>query len=256
MGKNKIGEALLKINSGQPGSPIGPEQPKRIPTMNEYWTYSNSDKYKPGSDVYEPINEDMRSALLPKMMKNINWNDMDYRLGQILNQPVELDPNNNNAPKDPNWYKKGQVATMDGVGKMLDLLEKNGATPASALTIAREYMRTPGMRKMVFGDNPAITSDQSLRHWLIAPGIDATNPKTDIQNQPITGTKLEQFADRIADLYGNLYKKRAGDFNINPQTQMSTQQAAPVQGGMQGLQQGLTEKLQQSNPKLRVTKTP
>jgi hypothetical protein len=255
MGKNKIGEALQKITSGQPGSPIGPEQPaqpKRIPTVKEMWTYTNSDKYDPKSNTYEPINEDTRAALVPKMMGNINWRDMDGFMGQILNQPTELDPITK-APKDPNWYKKGQVLTMDGVSQVLDLMEKAGATPESAYTHARNYLGNPAMRKRLFGENSPLTNDQFLRHWITSPGGDGLNPKTDIQNQSISGTKIEQFADRIGDLYKNLYKSRRNQFGITPQTQVSTQQAAPVQGGASGLQQNLENVV---NPKLRVTKTP
>jgi hypothetical protein len=62
---------------------------------------------------------------------------------------------------------------------------------------------------------------------------------------------LESLAQEMAVAYGKLKKERDDHYGVTNQSQIKTQQAAPIQGGGAGLQQNLENVV---NPKLRVTK--
>jgi hypothetical protein len=262
MGKNKIGEALLKINSGQPGSPIGPEQPKKpiqVPSIKEFWNVSNNSekKYTPGADIYAPENQDMRGGDIRSMVNNFFKGG--FRAGSINNSIPALAPyftQQIDPSKDPDWYKKGEVGTANDFGNFLEEMENAGADDQNALFWSRKIMADPKMRKKIFSDKSPIHNIGSLRYFLTPEGSQGQISKVDpdeVENYPITNTKLEGLANELAKMYMGLHQNRAKDYNIQKATKISSQQGQPVQGGMQGLQQNLENVV---NPKLRVTKTP
>ena len=257
MGKNKIAEALQKINSGQPGSPIGPEQPRppiKVPSMSEFLIAKSNPDYKPGMDVSAIVGQGINNANIQNISKNFGWNTSgleDFMVNQLSKLP-ELDPNTK-APKDPNWYKSGAPATFSGISQVLDDMEKRGANLNNARTYARSIIENPALRKKYFGENHEFNNPRYLRLYLTPAQsgrvfIDGSDEY--IKSLPMKGTYLERFADQIANMYQDLYNAKNQDYGITPQTQTINQEATPIQGGVKGLQ----EKMEQANPKLRVIK--
>jgi hypothetical protein len=239
MGKNKIGEALLKINSGQPGSPIGPEKPKRTPMISEYLNMIHSGKYKPGADIDDESNFEMSLGKMDNQINDFGWNNLDDRLTRFLNREPDQ--------SDPDWQKKGKYGTLQGISNVYDEMEKMGGNSGNSRFLARKILGDKNMRRRLFGENSPLNDPEHLRYLMTGPGFDAKNYSVDdIESYPISGTKIEQLADRMAYKFNELQEKRNSDYNVTPQTKTAIQQQQPIQ----------LEQIQQSIPKLRIIKKP
>jgi len=241
MGKNKIGEALQKIASGQSEAPQTqvisngnqPMQPtKKIPRLTQMWIAKASNNYKPGQEIGEEGTPEVNMALHDNMVKGMD---------------LMFSPNQNIDTKDPDWAKKdSRGSLLNTATKIIDWMDQNNVSEEQALSVTNRFLNDPGYRNMII-------KDDKYSPLQIIKG----NPKEHIGSNSNWwtegtegGNRLQYLGDQIAAKYRQLKRDRKIDYETPQGAQMGGQQPVNIQTPK------IIEEKTNIAPKLRVTKTP